>query len=96
MEVTHFEQRDYIKIAILRERNAMECHSELVESLGNIALPYRTVARWIGKSQQGRVSTIEEQRSGRPASGRIDFARAVIEHLMDDIKGLGLQWWQKS
>ncbi|GFU62194.1 hypothetical protein TNCV_2474251 [Trichonephila clavipes] len=48
----------------LRERNAMECRSELVEVLGNNALPYRTVARWIGKFQQGRVSTSEEQRSG--------------------------------
>ncbi|GFX87550.1 uncharacterized protein TNCV_1330821 [Trichonephila clavipes] len=68
----------------------MECHSELVESLRNIALPYRTLARWIGNSQQRRVSTIEEQRSGRPASRRIDFARAVIEHLMDYMKGHGL------
>ncbi|GFW17060.1 hypothetical protein TNCV_2761841 [Trichonephila clavipes] len=28
MEVTRFEQPAYIQIAILRERNAMECHSE--------------------------------------------------------------------
>ncbi|GFU45826.1 hypothetical protein TNCV_3068051 [Trichonephila clavipes] len=45
MEVTRVEQRDYIKIAILRERNAMECHCELVEVLGNNTLPYRTVSR---------------------------------------------------
>ena len=57
MEVTRVEQRAYIKIAVLRGRNAMECHSELVEALGNNALPYRTVARWVGKFQQGRVST---------------------------------------
>ncbi|GFY06772.1 hypothetical protein TNCV_2203051 [Trichonephila clavipes] len=46
MEVTRVEQRAYIKIAVLRERNAIECHSELVEALGNNALSYRTVARW--------------------------------------------------
>ncbi|GFU55262.1 histone-lysine N-methyltransferase SETMAR [Trichonephila clavipes] len=46
MEVTRVKQRAYIKIAILRERNAMECHSELVKALGNNARPYRTVARW--------------------------------------------------
>ncbi|GFW45180.1 HTH_48 domain-containing protein [Trichonephila clavipes] len=39
MEVTRVEQRAYIKIAVLRGRNAMECHSELLESLGNNALP---------------------------------------------------------
>jgi hypothetical protein len=66
MEVTRVEQRAYIKIAVLRVgRNAMECHSELVEALGNNALPYRTV-RWVGKFQQGRVSTSDEQHSGRP------------------------------
>ncbi|GFV40769.1 uncharacterized protein TNCV_3768161 [Trichonephila clavipes] len=47
MEVTHVEQRAYVKKAVLRERNAMECHSELVEALGINALPYRTVARWL-------------------------------------------------
>ncbi|GFX71354.1 uncharacterized protein TNCV_2453651 [Trichonephila clavipes] len=46
MEVTRVEQRAHIKIAVLRGRNAIECHSELVEALGNNALPYRTVARW--------------------------------------------------
>ncbi|GFU01785.1 uncharacterized protein TNCV_1522961 [Trichonephila clavipes] len=60
MEVTRVEQCSYIKIAVLRGKNAMECHSELVEALGNNALPYRTVARWIGKLQQGCVSTSDE------------------------------------
>ncbi|GFW21205.1 putative DD41D transposase [Trichonephila clavipes] len=44
MEVT-VEQRSYIKVAVLRGKNAMEYHSELVDALGNNALPYRTVAR---------------------------------------------------
>ncbi|GFW08114.1 HTH_48 domain-containing protein [Trichonephila clavipes] len=47
----------------------MECHIELVEALGNNALSYRTVERWVGKFQQGRVSTCEEQRSGRFTQG---------------------------
>ncbi|GFV99220.1 uncharacterized protein TNCV_1511931 [Trichonephila clavipes] len=88
MEVTRVEQHAYIKIPILREKNAMECHSELVEALGNNALPYRTVARWVGKFQQGPVSTSDEQLSGRPISVRTNLARAVIEQLIDYIKGL--------
>ncbi|GFS84661.1 uncharacterized protein TNCV_4607771 [Trichonephila clavipes] len=90
MEVTRVEKRAYIKIVVLRERNAMECHSELVEALGNNALPYCIVARWIGKFQQGRVSTSDEQLSGHPVSVRTDLERAVIRHLMDYIKGHGL------
>ena len=46
MEITRQEQRSYVKIAVLRGRNANECHSELTEALGNRALPYRTVTRW--------------------------------------------------
>ncbi|PRD25964.1 UNVERIFIED_CONTAM: hypothetical protein NCL1_39412 [Trichonephila clavipes] len=90
MEVARVEQRAYIKIAVLRERNAIECHSELVEALGNNVLQYRTVARWIAKFQQERVSTSDEQRSGRPASVWTGLARAIIEQLMDYIKGHGL------
>ncbi|GFV50252.1 hypothetical protein TNCV_621641 [Trichonephila clavipes] len=47
MGVTRVEQRSYIKIAVLRWKNAMEYHSELVDALENNALPYRTVARWV-------------------------------------------------
>ncbi|GFT84976.1 uncharacterized protein TNCV_2507771 [Trichonephila clavipes] len=84
MEVTRVEQRAYIKVAVLRERNEMECHSELVEGLGS------THTRWIEKFQQGRVSTSDEQRSGRPVSVRTRLARAIIEQLMDYIKDYGL------
>ena len=35
MEVTRQEQRSYVKIAVLRGRNAKECHSELTEALSN-------------------------------------------------------------
>ncbi|GFR25356.1 hypothetical protein TNCT_501021 [Trichonephila clavata] len=48
-------------------------------------LPYHTVlAQWLRKFQQGRVSTSDEQRSGRPLSVRTDLAGAVIEQLMDE------------
>ena len=37
MDVTRLEQRAYIKIAVLRGRKARECHSLLVEVVGNNA-----------------------------------------------------------
>ena len=37
MEVTRVEEHAYIKIAVLRGKNAMECHSELVQAVGNDA-----------------------------------------------------------
>ncbi|GFV02675.1 HTH_48 domain-containing protein [Trichonephila clavipes] len=48
MEATRVEQLAYIKIAVLRGKNAIECHSELVEVLGNNVLQYREVAFWVG------------------------------------------------
>ncbi|GFW14210.1 HTH_48 domain-containing protein [Trichonephila clavipes] len=81
MEVTRVEQHTYIKIAVLRGRNGMECHSELVEALGNNVLPYRTVARWVGKFQQRRVSTCDEQRSRK-------FTHGVANAGVDGIQNL--------
>ncbi|GFX68199.1 uncharacterized protein TNCV_1807551 [Trichonephila clavipes] len=74
MEVTCVEQRAYFKIAVLRGRNVMECHSELVGALGNNALSYHTVALWVEKFQQGRVSTSDEQRSRPPVSVRKNWS----------------------
>lgn len=85
MEVTKVEQRSYVKIAVLRGRNARECHAELREALGDRALPYRTVARWVEAFKRGRVSTADLHRSGRSVSAHKDVSVAVIEQcLMDD------------
>ena len=65
MEVTRQEQHSYVKIAVLRCRNAKECHSQLTEALGNRALPYRTVAKWAAAFQRGRVASAQMRRKGR-------------------------------
>ncbi|GFX23828.1 HTH_48 domain-containing protein [Trichonephila clavipes] len=82
MEVTRVEQHPYIKIAVLRDRNAMECHSELVVALGNNALLYRTIARREGMFQQGRVSTSNEQR------GAADGIQRLPHRCDDSSRGL--------
>ena len=38
IDVTRLEQCAYIKIAVLRGRNARECHNELMEAVENNAL----------------------------------------------------------
>ncbi|GFQ90162.1 HTH_48 domain-containing protein [Trichonephila clavata] len=60
MDVTRVEQSAYIKIAIPRRRNAMECHSELVGALRNNALPYRRAPRWVRKFQQGLCQPVSK------------------------------------
>ena len=82
MEVTKVEQRSYIKIAFLRGCNARECHAELQQALGNQALPYRTVAWWVGAFKEGRESTADLPRSGRSVSANKDASVAVVEEDM--------------
>ncbi|GFX78225.1 HTH_48 domain-containing protein [Trichonephila clavipes] len=86
MDVTHVEQRAYIKIAVLRETYAMECYSELVEALGNNALPYCAVARWIGKFQQPVMSN----RSVYGPTWHVPSSNSswITLWVMDYIKGL--------
>ena len=83
MEVTRQEQLSYMKIAVLRGKNAKECHSELTEALVNRALPHRTVARWAAAFQRGRVFSPDMRRKGRPRTVRTDVARAVIAQCIE-------------
>ncbi|GFV76664.1 uncharacterized protein TNCV_4728841 [Trichonephila clavipes] len=62
----------------------MKYHCDLVEATGNNAISYGILACWVGKFEQERVSTCDEQRSGRRVSVRTDLARAVIEQRMDE------------
>ena len=91
MEVTRQEQRSYVKIAVLRGRNAKECHSELTESLGNRALPYRTVARWAAAFQHGRVASADMRRTGLPRTVRTDDVHAVIAQCLEDDRRWSLE-----
>ena len=91
MEVTRQEQRSYVKIAVLRGRNAKECHSELTEALGNRDLPYRSVARWAAAFQCGRVASADMHRTGCPRTVHTDVARAVIAQSLKGDRRWSLQ-----
>ena len=84
------EQR-CVKIAVLRGRNAKECHSQLTETLGNRALPYRTVARWAAAFQRGRVANADMRRTGRPRIVRTDVAHADCTVFLEDDRRWSLQ-----
>ncbi|GFQ91741.1 hypothetical protein TNCT_496491 [Trichonephila clavata] len=50
-------------------------------------MPYHTV-EWVGKFQQGRVPTSDEQRLGQPLNVRTDLARAVFQQLINEDRRL--------
>ncbi|PNF43802.1 hypothetical protein B7P43_G09556 [Cryptotermes secundus] len=84
MNVSQLEQCCYMKIAVLRGRTVTECHSELVEALGDHALLYRTVARWIKSFQCGREASTDLQCSGHPVSVRTNVSHAVIAQRIEE------------
>ena len=91
IEVTRQEQRSYVNIAVLRGRNAKECHSELTEGLDNRALQQRTLARCAAAFQRGRVASADMRRTGRPRAVRPDVTRAVIAQCLEDDRRWSLQ-----
>ncbi|GFT24046.1 hypothetical protein TNCV_2063221 [Trichonephila clavipes] len=82
MEVTRVEQRSYIKIAVLRGKNAMEYHSEFVEAHGNNALPYCTVTRWVYcvvilLHHEGHIALYTTGLGSNPGEG-IDVCKCIV------------------
>ena len=63
---TKQEQRTWLKIQCARGHTARQCHERLVETCGDAALPYRTVARWIRAFNEGRDNVEHMARPGRP------------------------------
>ncbi|GFT07630.1 hypothetical protein TNCV_4045761 [Trichonephila clavipes] len=82
MEVSLVEKRSYIKIDVLRWINAMEYHSELVEDLGNNALPYRTVARILKLKATNQARSAMSTQSGT----QVAASSSVGEHVKFSLK----------
>ena len=85
-----------MKIAVLRGRNAKECHSELTEALDNRALPYRTVARWAAAFQHGRFASADVRQTGHQRTVCTNVARAVIAQCLVDDRRWSLQELQAN
>jgi hypothetical protein len=65
---------------MLQGRNARECHSELVDAVGNNALLYRTVMRLF---QRGCATSGDLKCSGQLVSVRNDVSRAVTDQCIE-------------
>lgn len=62
------EIRAVIKYLCLKKMSTKDIHSDLMETLGDSAPPYSTVARWAKEFKLGRTSTEDEHREGRPST----------------------------
>jgi transposase len=66
--VTESETRAYFKIRVLLSATATDIHKDLVAACGNQASLYRTVAKWTQRFREGRETTEDYPRSGRPST----------------------------
>jgi hypothetical protein len=74
----------YVRIAVLLGINVLEWHAVLHQALGDCALPYDTVARWVQAFRSRRVSTVDVHCSGHSVPIHTDMSVAIIEQCMDE------------
>ena len=73
-------------IRFLNARNikAADIHRQLCEVYGENAISDGMVRRWVRKFNEGHISVLDEQRTGRPSFINDDLVRTVDETICED------------
>jgi hypothetical protein len=81
-DVTESETRAHIKIRVLL--SATDIHKDLVAACGDQAPLYRTVAKWTQHFREGRETTEDDPRSGRPSMAIYTKNIAALRILIEE------------
>ncbi|XP_046976362.1 histone-lysine N-methyltransferase SETMAR-like [Vanessa cardui] len=76
------EIRAVIKYLCLKKMCTKDIHCDLMETLGESAPPYSTVARWAKEFKLGRTSTEDEHREGRPSTSLTEDNVKKVEDIV--------------
>jgi hypothetical protein len=76
-QISHSDQRSYIKIETLQGKNPTEIHNAVHEVCGDSVVDRSTVSRCASCFREGRVSIQEDPRSRRPVT-TTDHTSVVI------------------
>jgi len=83
--VTVEDQKSYIKIETLRGKNPTEIHSALREVFGEQTVDHSTISRWATRFREGRVTTSDDPRPGRPKTSTDERSvKLVADFLAQD------------
>ena len=63
---TKLKQRFWIKIEVAQCRSLRKCFQRLLEACGDVAFPYRSVARWVKAFWEGRDAVQDNLGTVRP------------------------------
>jgi len=81
MSELELEQRTNIKFLVKLGKNGNEIREMLVQVYGDTAMKKTSAYNWVKRFSEGRESVTDEERSGWPATSRIDENIAKI-HLI--------------
>ncbi|KAJ4446310.1 hypothetical protein ANN_13005 [Periplaneta americana] len=106
IEVNKVEQRSYVKISIVRGRNARQCHSELLAALGDSALKHSPYSPDLSPCDFDLILQLKKPLRVKRFANREDiltaFRREVVRtdesHTVDSIQRLNHRWqgWELS
>jgi len=82
--VTNDDQRAYIKIETLRGKTPMEIHSSLMEVCGVETVDRSTMSLWAQRFREGRLSTENDLKSGRPRPSTDDQSVECVLQILEE------------
>ena len=83
-QITHSDQQSYIKIESLHGKNLIEIHNNLREMCGDNVVDRSTVSRWSSRFREGRLSTEDNPRSGRPSTATDYTSEVIVNDIMQE------------
>ena len=70
------------KIESLRGKNPTEIHNNLREVYGDYVVDRSTASRWSARFREGRLSTEDNPRSGRPSTVTDYISEAIVNEIL--------------
>lgn len=90
------DQRLYIKIEILRDKNLTVIHRALREVYGEFTMDLSIVYRWANSFPDGRLSIDDDVRPGRPKTSTDERNMELVAYTPKDLCATGVEFFEAA
>ena len=87
-QISHSDQRSYIKIETLRAKNPTDIYNAVREVCGDSVVDRSTVSLWASCFCEGRVGIQDDPRSRRPVAATEDTSVVIVSTVLEDLHKL--------